>query len=91
MTDKGINWEEARRWKFTNETPPSDWPAGVKSISFQGLNLFGIDAENNLYWDGRRLQHITRLGKMERGLAWAVALATVASAIFQGLDLVVGK
>ncbi|TAU80469.1 hypothetical protein ELI41_29625 (plasmid) [Rhizobium leguminosarum] len=93
MTDpaRDIDWEQIRRWKFATETPPSDWPAEVKAISFSGLNLFGIDVDNNLYWDGRRLQHITRLGRTERGLAWLVALSTVASAIFQGLELLLGK
>ncbi|MBB3525384.1 hypothetical protein FHX03_004750 [Rhizobium sp. BK456] len=56
-------WEQKRSWKFVREKAPSDWPDGVKPISMQGISLLGIDADNNLYWDGRRLQHITRLGR----------------------------
>lgn len=86
MTDV-VDWDEIRRHKFaTVETPP-EWPRDVHAVSFNGISLLGIDNGNNLYWDGKRLQHVTRLGRVERGLAWAVAGATIATAIFEGLGV----
>ena len=48
-----VDWTHIRAHKNSNERP-ADWPAGVRAISTEGLNLFGIkEATGQLYWDGR--------------------------------------
>jgi hypothetical protein len=34
----------------------SEWPAGVETISLDGLDRLGVDAQNQLYWDGKPLE-----------------------------------
>ena len=37
------------------------WPAGVYSISLEGLDWLGLDGDGELYWDGRRLKVAKRI------------------------------
>ncbi|MDR9783458.1 hypothetical protein [Rhizobium redzepovicii] len=82
-----IDWEQIRRSKFASVNVPPEWPADVNPVSLNGVSLLGIDANNNLYWDGKRLQLATRLGTVERVLAVLVSIGTVSSAVIEGLDL----
>jgi hypothetical protein len=51
-----IDWAHIRRVKFTTDDPPSEWPAGVRSISLEGVNLLGVDEKTGkLYWDGKEV------------------------------------
>ena len=56
-----IDWDKERAHKFASVEPPKDWPIGVRPISINGLNLFGIDQQNRLYWDGQRVAFTLRL------------------------------
>ncbi|MEX2743687.1 hypothetical protein [Rhizobium mongolense] len=86
-----LDWDKIRRLKFIREKPPADWPPGVNSISIEGVSLLGIDANNNLYWDGKLLQTATTLGRTERLIALAVAFSTIAVAIIEAIRLVLGR
>jgi hypothetical protein len=39
----------------------SHWPTGVKTISLEKLDLLGVDENNYLYWDGKRVQIVRRI------------------------------
>ncbi|NEH57545.1 hypothetical protein GR198_17520 [Rhizobium leguminosarum] len=82
-----VDWDEIRRTKFARTKVPEDWPSDVHPVSLNGVSLLGIDEKNNLYWDGKRLQLATRLATPERVLAVAVSIATVSTAVIEGLDL----
>jgi hypothetical protein len=75
----------------TPDTPP--WPHGVKRLLAADLLKFGRDVDNTLYWDGKKVQTITRLGTFERILAGIVAflaalaaLGTLASGVKDGSE-----
>jgi hypothetical protein len=73
-----VDWTHIRAHKNSNERP-ADWPAGVRAISTEGLNLFGIkEATGQLYWDGRqvRTRRVIRLGTPERWIAAFAAFGT---------------
>ena len=37
------------------------WPAGIRSISLEGLDLLGVDDEGAVYWNGNPLKVAKRL------------------------------
>ena len=83
IADK-IEWERMRATAFADAETPADWPRDVKPVSFNGLTLFGVDGQRQLYWDGRpveikKLLSLTawqRIGTILVTLS-AVAVATV--------------
>lgn len=76
-----INWDEVRRHKFAPESGPADWPADVKPISMDGTSLFGIDPNNRLYWDGKRIAFHLRLTWYQTFLATIAAIGAFASGV----------
>jgi hypothetical protein len=69
--------EEEASWRHLG------WPKNVKSMSWQGIGLLGIDEENRPYWDGRPIEMRRRLELTfwQTLLAWVIAAATVVGAI----------
>ena len=54
-------------------------PAGVETISIEGLDRFGIDPKTNqLYWDGRQVvtRSLVLIGTYERWVAAFAATGT---------------
>lgn len=79
-----IDWEKIRQDRYSMESPPPEWPSGVKPISLSGLTLLGVDPRTNrLYWDGHAIVTEKRLSDYERRLALAVTLATVVMALIE--------
>ena len=59
MSDDKMNpsdWNDLRQYMFTESDPPAEWPTGVKPISLSGVNFFGLDKDNRLHWDGKRVE-----------------------------------
>jgi hypothetical protein len=74
MTD----WERIRSNPWSPERP-KDWPRDIRSISIDGLSLFGIhEKTKKLHWDGEEVvtKSVVRLGGVERLLAAAAAIGT---------------
>lgn len=81
MEDFEITWSEwadLRARKYSKVAPPPDWPEGVRPISVEGVGLFGIDTDGQLYWDGKRVETVSRLSltRRQRIVAGAAALGT---------------
>lgn len=71
------DWDEVRKMRMSKERP-DDWPEGVQGISMKGLGLLGVHEQSGrLYWDGRELVTITRLGTWELRWLAVVALSTL--------------
>ncbi|MET3579982.1 hypothetical protein ABID19_003013 [Mesorhizobium robiniae] len=52
MTD----WDHIRKFRYTKDAPPQEWPEGVRAISLEGITLLGVNPRTNkLYWDGQEL------------------------------------
>lgn len=77
--EEKFDWEKARRHARSRERP-SDWPANVQAISLQGLSLLGIDEQNRLYWDGKRLATLTLTGWQKLGAFLVTVSAVIAAA-----------
>jgi hypothetical protein len=54
----------------------TDWPAGVQQIGIEDLRRLGIDGEDQLYWDGRRIE-IRKSLALTRFQKFLAVLATV--------------
>ena len=69
--------EEDASWRHPG------WPKNVKSMSWQGIGLLGIDEENRPYWDGRPIEVRRRLELTfwQIFLAWVTAAALVVGAM----------
>ena len=69
--------EEDASWRHPG------WPKNVKSMSWQGIGLLGIDEENRPYWDGQPIEMRRRLELTfwQMFLAWVTAAAIVVGAI----------
>ena len=59
------------------------WPAGVEPIGVDDLRRLGIDAGNQLFWDGRRIEIRRRL--VLTGFQKAIAAVVTVCAILGGL------
>jgi hypothetical protein len=78
------DWEHTRAHRYSKETPPPEWPAGVQSISLEGLALLGVEpATNELYWEGRKLVTEKKLAAYERWLATLATAATIVMAVVE--------
>jgi len=64
-------------------------PSEIRPITFDEVGNLGLDAENNLYWQGKRVQirETYELASFERWIASLAALATVVIAIASVLNL----
>lgn len=89
MSEEAIDWEKVRKYRHVREASPPEWPAGVKAISLNGVTLLGVhESTGELYWDGRALVTERKLASFERGMAFAVTVATVVMAIVEVLRAV---
>jgi hypothetical protein len=67
------------------------WPPGVEPIGMEDLDRIGIDAEHQLYWDGRRIEIrrflvLTGLQKWFAAMAAIVGLMAGLSTIATGIN-----
>lgn len=63
-----FDFAEARRQPFADEPGPADW-GDVRPLSWNGIGLFGVGTDGNLYWDGKLVETTKRLANFERVLA----------------------
>lgn len=73
-----IDWAEVRRYAKCGESPP-EWPDDVQGISNKGLSLLGIDSQNRLYWDGKRVPTVMLTGWQKAGAFFITVSAVVAA------------
>lgn len=66
----------------------SNWPKGVKPISFMDLGRLGVDAERRLYWDGEpvRVQQFIGLSFWQKVGVCLTAASAVVVAFFTALS-----
>jgi hypothetical protein len=78
----GVSEEEAMTEEDVSWRHPG-WPKNVKSMSWQGIGMLGIDDENRPYWDGQPIEIRRRLELTfwQMFLAWVAAAAVVVVAI----------
>jgi len=62
-----------------NPPTPPNWPAGIERIRVEDLGRLGIDDENQLFWDGKRVEVRRRLDltRLEKTVAAVVTVAAV--------------
>lgn len=70
---------------------PKEWPPGVEPISVDDLGRLGIDPENQLFWDGRKIEIRRRLDltRTQKFLALVVTIFAILGglgAFLSGLD-----
>ena len=63
-----------------------DWPANVRAISQNGLSLFGLDADMQLYFDGKKLRIQKRLD-LEWWQSALAVLASLSTAVIAAVEL----
>lgn len=58
---------------------PPGWPDGVQPISVDDLARLGIDARNQLFWDGRRVEtrNLLTLTRFQKSLAAIVTVCAI--------------
>ncbi|RWM88600.1 MAG: hypothetical protein EOR84_27280 [Mesorhizobium sp.] len=79
-----IDWDHIRKFRYTKDAPPAEWPEGIRGISQEGLALLGLNPKTNtLHWDGQKLAIEKRLANFERGMALMVTIATVVLACIE--------
>lgn len=68
-------------------TVPKHWPVGVEPLSIEEFDKLGLNARNELFWDGKRLVTRNRiyLTWPQAGLAILAAIASFAT-IATGLN-----
>ena len=66
-----------------SETNPEDWPPDVTPIGIEDLGRLGLNARNQLFWNGKRIEVRNRLDltKVEKTLAVVVSFFAVLGAI----------
>lgn len=70
---------------------PAGWPRGVEPVSFEDLGRLGIDAGDQLFWDGRPVEIRRRLvlTSLQRLVATVVTIFAILGGIggfFSGLN-----
>jgi hypothetical protein len=72
----------------TGKPPRPGWPVGVSGLSLAGGDKLGVDADGNLYWDGRPLQvgHKLDLSKAQFVLLILATAGTVIAGLVALLD-----
>ena len=68
---------------MTGARPGPGWPIDIEPISVDDLDRLGINADNELFWDGRRIEVRRRLDLTRFQKTAAVLVA--AAAILGGL------
>jgi hypothetical protein len=72
------NWQNTRR-HARSPIRPAEWPPGIQAISLEGLALLGIDDQNRLYWDGKRLATLTLTAWQKTAAVIVTASAALAA------------
>jgi len=80
--------DEAHPYAATARIRRDHWPAGVYTVSLEGLDHLGVGKDGLLYWDGKLVKTTRKitLDTQERVLAWIVAGATVVAAVATALQ-----
>jgi hypothetical protein len=62
---------------------PDRWPPDVTPISVEELDKLGLNAKNQLFWDGKRIEVRNRLDltRLQQMLAIIVSVAAVLGAV----------
>jgi hypothetical protein len=62
---------------------PESWPNDITQISLEGLGRFGINGDNQLFWDGRRVEvrQSLSLTGFQKVIASIVTLCAVLGAV----------
>ena len=62
---------------------PENWPAGVEQIGLEDLGRLGINKDDQLFWDGRRIEvrQSLALTTFQKVIAGAAALCAVLGAL----------
>lgn len=69
-----------------NEQPfKPHWPKGVRPMTIGATILLGMDSNQNIYFDGKRLAYGVTLTKEQRWIAWVTACSTAAVALVEVL------
>lgn len=68
---------------------PAPWPDGVAPVGVEDLDRLGIDAQDQLFWDGRRIEirrrlDLTRLQKLAAILVTLFAVLGGIGGFFSG-------
>ena len=65
------------------QQPHESWPAGVTPIGVEDLDRLGLNEQNQLFWDGRRVEIRNRLDltRLQRALAIIVSICAVLGAL----------
>ena len=80
-----MNWEKIKETKWSDATPPKDWPPGITPISMNGLTLLGISqTDGRLFWDGKEIVVQTRLLKL-RGFELFLLIVAAVGTLMQGI------
>jgi len=60
-----------------------EWPAGVEQISIEDLGRLGISHDDQLFWDGRRIEVKRRLDltKLQKAFALVVTIMALLGGI----------
>ena len=62
---------------------PAAWPSGVEPIGVDDLDRLGINAEDQLFWDGRRIEVWRRLDltRFQKSIAAIVTVFAILSGL----------
>ncbi|HME24179.1 MAG TPA: hypothetical protein VKI44_23080 [Acetobacteraceae bacterium] len=62
---------------------PADWPADVDPISLEDLGRIGINSQQELFWDGRRVEVRRRfiLTGFQKLIAFIVSICAILGAL----------
>lgn len=82
-----IDWDRIRQTALTSVTPPSNWPAGVRPISQDGLALLGVGEDGALYLDGQRLA-LSREIKFSSAERWIAGIAALGVLLVGGAAMI---
>lgn len=71
-----MDWDRLRQFRYSETSPPPEWPSHLRPISQEGLSLFALDpSTGDLYWDGQRVR-VERTITLE---AYQIVLLTLAT------------
>ena len=80
--------EHIERSEELKTTPPNTaskpWPKGVRTVSWNEMDLLGVDRQGRLYWDGRAVEvRELTLKWPERTLAVSGILVAIVAVVIQ--------
>jgi len=74
-----------------NPPPPHGWPRDVTPIAIEDLGRLGINSDNLLFWDGRRIEvrnrlDLSRVQKLVAGIVSVFAILGALGGFVTGLN-----